>query len=81
MTIDVTDDPSLVQEMAMAGCTGVFIGFESLTGDNLIEARKRTPLPEDYARRVPRGPAPGAGTAVNLRRPKTRLPRICDICG
>jgi radical SAM superfamily enzyme YgiQ (UPF0313 family) len=52
VTIDVTDDPSLVREMALAGCTGVFIGFESLTGDNLVEARKRTPLPEDYARRV-----------------------------
>jgi radical SAM superfamily enzyme YgiQ (UPF0313 family) len=52
VTIDVTDDPSLVREMALAGCTGVFIGFESLTGDNLIDARKRTPLPEEYARRV-----------------------------
>lgn len=52
VTIDVTDDPSLVRAMALSGCTGVFIGFESLTGENLIEARKRTPLPEDYARRV-----------------------------
>ncbi|MET0533485.1 MAG: radical SAM protein, partial [Steroidobacter sp.] len=30
VTIDVTDDPSLVRAMAMSGCTGVFIGFESL---------------------------------------------------
>lgn len=52
LTIDVTDDPSLVREMALAGCTGVFIGFESLTGENLVDARKRTPLPEDYGRRV-----------------------------
>jgi radical SAM superfamily enzyme YgiQ (UPF0313 family) len=52
ITIDVTDDPALVREMALAGCTGVFIGFESLTGENLIDARKRTPLPDDYARRV-----------------------------
>src|SRR5437879_1500697 len=52
VTIDVTDDPSLVREMALAGCFGVFIGFESLTGENLVEARKRTPVPEDYARRV-----------------------------
>ena len=29
MTIDVTDDPILVREMALAGCMGVFIGFES----------------------------------------------------
>jgi radical SAM superfamily enzyme YgiQ (UPF0313 family) len=52
LTIDVTDDPSLVREMALAGCTGVFIGFESLNGENLEDARKRTPLPDDYARRV-----------------------------
>ena len=52
VTIDVTDDPALVREMALAGCTGVFVGFESLNGGNLIAARKRTPAPEDYARRV-----------------------------
>jgi radical SAM superfamily enzyme YgiQ (UPF0313 family) len=52
LTIDVTDDPSLIREMALAGCTGVFIGFESLNGENLEDARKRTPVPEDYARRV-----------------------------
>ncbi len=38
--------------MALSGCTGVFIGFESLEFDNLADARKRTPVPEDYARRV-----------------------------
>jgi radical SAM superfamily enzyme YgiQ (UPF0313 family) len=52
LTIDVTDDPALVREMALAGCTGLFIGFESLNGGNLEDARKRTPAPEDYARRV-----------------------------
>ncbi|QDV35075.1 B12-binding domain-containing radical SAM protein [Tautonia plasticadhaerens] len=52
VSIDVTDDPSLVREMALAGCTGVFIGFESLSGRNLAEARKKTPSPTDYARRV-----------------------------
>jgi radical SAM superfamily enzyme YgiQ (UPF0313 family) len=52
LTIDVTDDPALVREMALAGCTGVFIGFESLNVDNLEAARKRTPVPDDYARRV-----------------------------
>ena len=52
VTIDVTDDPSLVREMALAGCTGVFVGFESLNDDNLEAARKNTPVPEDYARRV-----------------------------
>jgi radical SAM superfamily enzyme YgiQ (UPF0313 family) len=52
VSIDVTDDPSLVREMALAGCTGVFVGFESLTDQNLTDARKRTPRTADYARRV-----------------------------
>jgi radical SAM superfamily enzyme YgiQ (UPF0313 family) len=52
VTIDVTDDPSLIREMALSGCTGVFVGFESLNGGNLTASRKRTPVPEDYARRV-----------------------------
>lgn len=52
VTLDVTDDPSLVREMALAGCTGVFIGFESLEDQNLSDARKRTPRTEEYARRV-----------------------------
>ena len=52
VTIDVTDDPSLVRAMALAGCTGVFVGFESLEDANLVDARKKTPRPADYARRV-----------------------------
>jgi radical SAM superfamily enzyme YgiQ (UPF0313 family) len=52
VTLDVTDDPSLVRDMALAGCTGVFIGFESLQDDNLAAARKKTPRAADYARRV-----------------------------
>ena len=52
VTLDVTDDPGLVREMALAGCTGVFVGFETLTDENLAHARKRTPRTEDYARRV-----------------------------
>jgi radical SAM superfamily enzyme YgiQ (UPF0313 family) len=52
VSIDVTDDPSLVRAMALAGCTGVFVGFESLTDKNLADARKKTPKARDYARRV-----------------------------
>lgn len=52
VTLDVTNDPALVREMALAGCTGVFIGFESLSDDNLAASRKRTPRTEDYARRI-----------------------------
>ena len=52
ITLDVSDNPTLIREMALAGCTGVFIGFESLSDNNLTNARKRTPRTEDYARRV-----------------------------
>ena len=52
VSIDVTDDPTLVREMAMAGCTGVFVGFESLADENLEESGKKTPRTADYARRV-----------------------------
>lgn len=52
VSIDVTDDPSVVREMALAGCTGVFVGFESLQDENLEDAHKRTPRTADYARRV-----------------------------
>jgi radical SAM superfamily enzyme YgiQ (UPF0313 family) len=52
VSIDVTDDPLLVREMALAGCTGVFVGFESLSDANLAAARKRTPPAVDYGRRV-----------------------------
>ena len=38
--------------MALAGCTGVFVGFESLADQNLADARKKTPKTADYARRV-----------------------------
>src|SRR3984957_1624038 len=52
VTIDITDDPSLIRNMALAGCTGVFIGFESLSDNNLADAHKKTPKTADYARRV-----------------------------
>ncbi|HEY2381850.1 MAG TPA: radical SAM protein [Terriglobia bacterium] len=52
VSIDVTDDPALVRKMAISGCTGVFVGFESLTDENLADARKKTPKTSDYARRV-----------------------------
>ena len=52
VSIDVADDPSLVREMALAGCTGVFVGFESLNDDNVRDAGKKSPSADDYARRV-----------------------------
>jgi radical SAM superfamily enzyme YgiQ (UPF0313 family) len=52
VSIDVTDDSALIRQMAVAGCTGVFVGFESLTDENLSDARKKSPKAGDYARRV-----------------------------
>jgi radical SAM superfamily enzyme YgiQ (UPF0313 family) len=52
VSIDVTDHPDVVREMALAGCTGVFVGFESLQAENIADQRKKSPRPEDYARRV-----------------------------
>ncbi len=52
VSIDVTDDPTLVREMALAGCTGVFVGFESLSPANIVDSGKKSPSPADYARRV-----------------------------
>lgn len=52
ISIDTTDDPELIREMALAGCTGVFVGFESLVAQNIDDAGKRSPRPDDYARRV-----------------------------
>lgn len=52
VSIDVTDRPDVVREMALAGCFGVFVGFESLHADNIVDAGKRSPRPEEYARRV-----------------------------
>ncbi len=52
VSIDVTDDPDLIRILALAGCTGVFVGFESLTDANLADARKKSPRAGDFARRV-----------------------------
>jgi radical SAM superfamily enzyme YgiQ (UPF0313 family) len=52
VSLDVTDDPSLVREMALAGCTGVFVGLESLENGNIQDAGKKGPRTEDYAQRV-----------------------------
>ncbi len=52
VSINVTDDPTLVRDLALAGCTGVFVGFESLDNSNINDAHKKSPSTADYARRV-----------------------------
>lgn len=53
VSLDVTDDPSLIREMALAGCGAVFVGLETLSTENLHAANKKnTPDPEEYTKRV-----------------------------
>jgi radical SAM superfamily enzyme YgiQ (UPF0313 family) len=52
VSLDVTDEPALVREMALAGCTGVFVGLETLRDENLHAAGKRGVSAAEYARRV-----------------------------
>ena len=52
VTPDVADDPALVREMSAAGCTGVFLGLESLNAASLAEAGKRNAIAERYGAQV-----------------------------
>ncbi|MCK5919627.1 MAG: radical SAM protein, partial [Methylococcales bacterium] len=52
VSIDVADDPQTVREMALAGCTGVFVGFESLNDNNIVDQGKKGPTTDEYSRRV-----------------------------
>jgi radical SAM superfamily enzyme YgiQ (UPF0313 family) len=38
--------------MATAGCTGVFVGLETLSDQNLADSNKRSPSTAEYGRRV-----------------------------
>jgi radical SAM superfamily enzyme YgiQ (UPF0313 family) len=49
VSIDVAEEPELVRQMALSGCSGVFVGFESLADDNLRDAHKRHARPASYA--------------------------------
>jgi radical SAM superfamily enzyme YgiQ (UPF0313 family) len=52
VTVDVADDPSLVQAMSEAGCAGVFLGLESLNQASLAEAGKRNARSDRYAGQI-----------------------------
>lgn len=52
VTADVADDPSLVRAMRAAGCTGVFLGIESLNPASLAESGKKNACPERYEAQI-----------------------------
>jgi len=68
--------------MALAGCNRRFRRFESLHPDNIIDARKKSPRPDDYARRW-RSCTPTHSGQRQLRvrfrsRPADVFERTCD---
>ncbi len=52
VSVDVAEDAGLVREMGLAGCTGVFVGFETVNDENLRDSRKRSPKVAEFARCV-----------------------------
>nr|MCS5650002.1 DUF4070 domain-containing protein [Dehalococcoidia bacterium] len=41
-----------IRKMALSGCFGVFIGFESLNDESILNSGKKSPLPEEYVKRI-----------------------------
>ena len=48
----IMHDPELMQLMARSGCTGLLIGFESISKDNLQSTKKGFNSPDNYANLV-----------------------------
>ncbi len=59
--VAIADDPALVSLAASSGCIGLFVGFESLSDENLASWRKTPNRRRDYARVVARLHAAGIG--------------------
>lgn len=53
-SLDAADDPGFLAEAYAAGCRSVFVGFESLSKENMRGAGKRTNVRADYAEAVRR---------------------------
>jgi radical SAM superfamily enzyme YgiQ (UPF0313 family) len=47
-SIDIVDDPELMRLMERSGCVGIFLGIESLSPEDLVQARKRQNHVERY---------------------------------
>jgi radical SAM superfamily enzyme YgiQ (UPF0313 family) len=58
-SIDIGDDPALLDAMAAAGCENVLIGFESLNRANLEQVGKLHNLEKDYKTAIQRINAAG----------------------
>lgn len=60
-SVRIADDPGLLDLAARSGCVGLFVGFESLSDDNLAAWGKGLNRHRDYARAVARLHAAGIG--------------------
>ena len=53
-SIDAAQDPSFLDEAYAAGCRSLFVGFESISPENLRNANKRTNVAADYPEAIRR---------------------------
>lgn len=53
-SIEVADDPEMLDLMARSGCRTLFVGFESIVAENLRQVGKRCNRVQDYVRNVQR---------------------------
>lgn len=60
-SVRIADDPELLALAARSGCLGLFVGFESLSDENLRAWGKTLNRQRDYARAVARLHAAGIG--------------------
>jgi radical SAM superfamily enzyme YgiQ (UPF0313 family) len=58
-TIDVAEDPALLNAMAEAGCNGMLLGFESVNPESLTETRKLHNKGRNYEETIRRVQAAG----------------------
>lgn len=65
-SLEVADDPELLQAMAAAGCGGLFIGIESVSAQNLAEMGKQFNECDRYKERIRRVHETGIGIVAGI---------------
>jgi radical SAM superfamily enzyme YgiQ (UPF0313 family) len=53
-SLDMARDPAYLHQAYKAGCRSLFVGFESLSADNMLQANKAVNLGADYAEAIRR---------------------------
>jgi len=66
VTLAITDDPSLVELAARAGCVGVFVGLETFSESALEGVEKGFNRVEEYRERIRRLHAAGIGVEAGV---------------